>query len=95
MLCPFLLHSTGSQAFADTHALSHAIFHLSQDTAQSSLRCTAGPHGFSVLRVRVCTYGPQTPRPPPATPRLISVGGGLFLFGRQVHRCPILDATWK
>ena len=55
MLCKFLLYSKVTQAYMYIHSLSRIIFHhvLSQETRYSFLRCTAGPHGLSILNTIV------------------------------------------
>ena len=52
------------------HCLSHILFHpgLSQETGESSLCGTAGPHCLSILSIIVCLCEPQTPRPSHSLP---------------------------
>ena len=56
-------------------SLSSVFRHgLSQEPGHGSLGCTAGPHGSSVLSVRVCIHNPNSltlPLPPPFSPFLI------------------------
>ena len=88
--------SAGPQRDPGTHTIhsfSRILFHpgLSGETGLSSLCCTAGPHGFSILSVLVCIFGPQTLRPahsllvPCGNPKSVSVS--LFLFCREVPLC--------
>ena len=86
-----------------TQALFKMIFHygLSQEIGHSYLCYTVGPC-LSFLNVTVCIYQPQIsslslslPFPTLATTSLISTSVSLFLFGRQVHLCYILNSTCK
>ena len=96
MLCQFLLYSKMPQSYIYTYiyiyiySFSHTTFYhgQSQETGQSSLCCTAGPHCLSILNAIVCIYQPQTPRPsyslplPLATTSLFSMSVSLFAFRR-------------
>ena len=68
---------------AHTHIL-FLIFHhgLSQEIGCSSLCCTEGPYGLSILNVIVCICQPQTPIRPTPSP---SATTSLFFVPR--HNC--------
>ena len=67
MFGQFLLYSEVTQSYTHTHTFP---FHhvLSQETGQSSLCCTVGPHCLSNLNVIVGIYQPQTPHPSHSLP---------------------------
>ena len=70
MLCQLLLCGIMIQSYKHTHSFSQIIFYhvLPQETAYSSLCCTAGPYSLSILNGTVCIYKPQTPRPSHSLP---------------------------
>ena len=71
MFFQFLLYSKVTQSYVYKYSfLSHTIIrHVpTQETGNSSLCCTIGPHYLSIPNAIVCIYQPQTSHPSPSRP---------------------------